>query len=278
MQVWIGTSGYSYGDWVGGFYPPGTRQGKMLDYYVQHFPLVELNFSFYRLPTPAMLARMAEHTPTGFQFLVKVPRTITHDWSPQEFDPFRLAVDELKRRGQLLGLLAQFPQAMHREKRHVNWVERIGREFTGYSTAVEFRHNSWATPGTADWLRQFNLDLVSVDVPDLRGLFPRGLVQSTSTVYVRFHSRHAGHWYESDSNRYDYSFTDEELAEWIEALNGVSADTDRIMLLFNNCKRSQAAANAQRMRELLEKLAPEMSIVAPFASPQPSVKQRLLFD
>jgi hypothetical protein len=63
MKVWIGTSGYSYADWVGPFYPHGLRPKQMLRYYGGHFPVVELNFTFYRLPTAAMLARLADQTP-----------------------------------------------------------------------------------------------------------------------------------------------------------------------------------------------------------------------
>ena len=63
MQVWIGTSGYSYPDWVGAFYPRGTRPQRMLAYYCRHFPLVELNFTFYHSPRPGQLARFAEQTP-----------------------------------------------------------------------------------------------------------------------------------------------------------------------------------------------------------------------
>src|SRR5437588_3285795 len=100
MDVWIGTSGYSYADWVGGFYPAGTRPGQMLGYYARQFPLVELNFTFYRPPTPDMLARMAGQTPPGFQFLVKLPRSISHDRSPDDIDCFRKAALELDRRGQ----------------------------------------------------------------------------------------------------------------------------------------------------------------------------------
>src|SRR5207248_5006809 len=68
MQVWIGTSGYSYREWVGGFYPVGTTPRRMLPFYCGHFPIVELNFTFYQTPTPDMLAHMAEQTPDGFQF------------------------------------------------------------------------------------------------------------------------------------------------------------------------------------------------------------------
>src|SRR5438067_1393579 len=84
MDVWIGTSGYSYPDWVGGFYPVGTKSGQMLAYYSRRFPLVELNFTFYRPPTPQMLAKLADQTPPGFRFLVKLPRTISHEQSPRD--------------------------------------------------------------------------------------------------------------------------------------------------------------------------------------------------
>jgi len=118
MQFWLGTSGYSYPDWVGGFYPPGTRPAGMLAHYVRHFPLVELNFTFYRLPTPAMLARLADQTPPGFQFVVKLPRTLSHDEDPRDLPPFRLAVEELRVRDRLLGLLGQLPQSTHDTERH----------------------------------------------------------------------------------------------------------------------------------------------------------------
>src|SRR5437660_8370865 len=111
MQVWIGTSGYSYPDWVGGFYPAGTRPHRMLAHYAGHFPLVELNFTFYRPPTPEVLARLAEQVPDGFQFVVKVPRSISHEEKPNDLPLFRRAVEELRRRGRLLGLLLQLPQS-----------------------------------------------------------------------------------------------------------------------------------------------------------------------
>src|SRR5207245_659026 len=77
MYVWIGTSGYSYQDWVGDFYPNGTRPERMLPYYCRQFPLVELNFTFYKPPTRGMLLRLADKTQAGFQFLVKVPQAIS---------------------------------------------------------------------------------------------------------------------------------------------------------------------------------------------------------
>ena len=276
MQVWIGTSGYSYPDWVGGFYPNGTRPAKMLSFYTQHFPVVELNFTFYRLPTPAMLARFAELTPDGFQFLVKLPRTLSHDKNPRDIVPFRLAVNELSTRSRLLGLLVQFPQAMHDLPSHRSWIERLADEFCSYRLAVEFRHRSWHHAELGPWLRERKLDLVAVDVPDLPGLYPRGMVKSGDRVYVRFHSRSAENWYRSDKDRYDFNYDDKSLTEWIDALKVFGKDVEKVFLLFNNCQRSQAAANARRMQELLASTAPEIEIVQPVAASVPH--QRMLFE
>jgi uncharacterized protein YecE (DUF72 family) len=277
MQIWIGTSGYSYPDWVGSFYPAGTRPGRMLAHYCQSFPLVELNFTFYRLPTPVMLARLADQTPPGFQFLVKLPRPMSHDEDAHDLSAFRQAVEELRRGDRLLGLLCQLPQSSHHIPKHRAWVERLARAFAGYRLAVEFRHRSWFRPEIPGWLREHDVDLVAVDVPNLPGLYPRSLVQSSSRVYIRFHSRNAANWYRSDKERYDYDYADTALSEWIDALRRTADRTDQVLLLFNNCQRSQAAANAQRMRELLLRLEPQVEVVTPFVAPEP-VRQRLLFE
>jgi uncharacterized protein YecE (DUF72 family) len=278
MQIWIGTSGYSYPDWVGGFYPVGIRPGRLLAHYCRHFPLVELNFTFYRLPTAAMLARLVEQTPEGFQFIVKLPRTLSHEENAKDIAGFRQAVDELQGRGRLLGLLCQLPQACHNLPKRRTWLETLAQEFADHRLAVEFRHYSWFHPEVTAWLTEHNLDLVAVDVPDLPGLYPRGLVQSGPVLYVRFHSRTAENWYRSDKDRYDYDYDDQALVEWIEALRRNENPSDRVLLLFNNCQRSQAAANAQRMRELLSRMDTGMEVVQPFAAPQTESQQRLLFD
>lgn len=278
MQVWVGTSGYSYGDWVGPFYPPGTRPNRMLPYYCSQFPLVELNFTFYRPPTAAVLGRMAEQTPSGFQFIVKMPRTLSHDHDPRDLPGFRLAVAELQQRGQLAGVLCQLPQSAHNNPKQRGWLDRLTGELMGYRMAVEFRHRSWHSPEIAEWLRQASVDLVSVDVPDVPALYPSGLVQSTPRIYVRFHSRVAANWYASDKDRYDYNYDDAALTQWIDALGGAEKGTKEALLLFNNCQRSQAADNARRMEELVRRFPNRFSVVSPFAAPpEPVPRQQSLF-
>jgi uncharacterized protein YecE (DUF72 family) len=277
MDVLIGTSGYSYQDWVGDFYPPGTRPERMLNYYCQVFPLVELNFTFYRPPTRSMLERLADKTPPGFQFIVKAPQTISHDRSDADLPGFRQAVEGLARRGQLAGTLVQLPQATHCTRQECNRLVHLAQELGEFHPAVEFRHRSWARPGLPDWLAEQGLDLVAVDAPDLPGLFPSGWMQSSKTVYVRLHSRDASKWYRSGEERYDYNYSDGELNEWVSALEGhaVTGGTERAMFLFNNCQRSQAALNARRMQGLIEMQAPGLNLLAPPGAPGPM--QRSLF-
>jgi len=276
MNVWIGTSGYSYPDWVGDFYPRGTRSNKMLPYYCRVFPLVELNFTFYRLPTSAMLGRLADDTPNGFQFLVKLPRSLSHEQRTEDLAAFRDALAELQQRRQLMGLLCQMPQSTHYEKKSLNWLKTLAGALSEFRLAVEPRHRSWRREDLPDWMAAHDLDLVSVDVPDLPALFPRSWVQSSRRAYVRLHSRRAEKWYAGDKERYDYNYNDGELNEWIELMNAARERTDEVLFLFNNCYRGQAVSNARRLRELIEEKTPTLPVVLPFAERPP--QQRSLFD
>jgi uncharacterized protein YecE (DUF72 family) len=262
-RAWIGTSGYSYADWVGPFYPPGTKSPRMLALYSQSFPLVELNFTFYRMPTAATLARLADQTPAGFRFVVKLPRSLSHERDAAALSPFRSAVEELHRRGRLLGLLCQFPQSTHLGDATRAWVERLAETLRGLSLAVEFRHRSWVREDVPGWLSELGITPVSVDVPDLPGLYPRGLIVSGSRVYVRFHSRNAATWYKSSRGRYDYLYSEEELSEWVRALREHLAPLRDVLFLFNNCFEGRAIENARQLATLLRRIVPELSVMEP---------------
>lgn len=275
MDVWIGTSGYSYPDWVGDFYPKGTRPARMLGHYARSFPLVELNFTFYRPPTREMLLRLADKAPPGFSFVVKLPRTVSHEQSAHDLPGFRQAVLGLRDRGQLLGLLCQLPQSNHNDKKNLQWLGHLAAALGDLHLAVEFRHRSWANPDMPPWLGERGLDLVAVDVPDLKGLYPRGWITSGPRAYVRLHSRSADNWYKGEKERYDFDYDDAALREWVEAASGAE-DVRQTLFLFNNCYRGQAAANARRMQALSARQAPGLNVVPPPAAAVPV--QRSLFD
>jgi uncharacterized protein YecE (DUF72 family) len=221
-----------------------------------------------------MLARLADQVPTGFQFVVKVPRTISHGEKPDDLPQFRRAVEQMRRRGALLGVLLQLPQSNHHSRPHLDWLDRLGAELGDYRLAVEFRHKSWARPDLLPWLGERHIDLVAVDAPALPNLYPSGLVQSTQRVYVRLHSRNAGNWYKSDRERYDYDYDDAALGEWVDSLLTTVGRTEEALVLFNNCHHGRAPRNARRAMTLFE--SARATVVAPFAAAEPA--QRGLFD
>lgn len=179
MHVWIGTGGFGYSDWVGGFYPRGLPVARMLTYYAHRFPVVELNFSFFGSPTADRFARQAAQTPAGFRFTAKVPRSVSHEQTERELVAFHDALAGLGQR--LGGLVLQFPQTFHHDRNHRRWVEFVVGELSPYHVGVEFRHWTWARPDVPQWLDDLGAFLIAVDVPDLPALYPRGLVRSGRT-------------------------------------------------------------------------------------------------
>jgi uncharacterized protein YecE (DUF72 family) len=175
MNVRIGTAGYAYPAWVGGFYPRGTTQHDMLPYYATQFAAVEINSSFYRPPTPEQVAKMARRTPDGFGFTLKVPRSVSHDFSPDDLPTFKLAADHLSNTGKFLGLIFQVPESFRNTADNRRWLTYVGDALKPHRVAVEFRHKSWDASNLREWLEHIGLDIVSVSVPNIPTLFPAGL-------------------------------------------------------------------------------------------------------
>ena len=246
----VGTSGYSFRDWVGTFYPSGTRAKDMFDFYVRHFRTVEINYTFYRMPSAATLEAMARQTLPEFSFWVKAHQQFTHEHELKAAKEFLEALGPMQARGQLAGLLLQYPQSFHRtvaNRRALQWALEA---FASVPAAVEFRHGSWDHPATFEGLQERGVTLVVPDVPDIGSLFrPRAMLTSR-TGYLRLHSRLSTSWYAGGAERYDYDYSDEELRGLCSTWNSLADQAERIFVFFNNCRHGQAAKNARRFMEI----------------------------
>lgn len=198
-MILVGTSGYSFPDWVGPFYPEGTTRARMLDYYVKQFPAVEVNATYYRIPPPSTLAAMERKTPPGFEFIIKTNAAMTHEGStdPALYDSLRRAVEPVARAGKLSGYLAQFPWAFRPGARAEEHLRALKRFLPEALLFVEFRHRSWITPDTFRLLEDEGLHYVSVDEPDLPGLVPPIARTTGDLAYVRLHGRNKENWWAS---------------------------------------------------------------------------------
>lgn len=259
-RVRIGTSGYSFADWVGPFYPKGTKSGDFLRYYAEHFDTVEVNATYYRIPPPRTLEQMERKTPDGFHFIVKLNQAMTHEQGadPALYRAFLAVLEPLKAAGKYDGLLAQFPWSFKRTPEHVERLRELRERLAGEPLFVEFRHRSWVTPELGDELRALGAGYCAVDEPKLPGLMPPVTMVTAEDAYVRLHGRNATTWWSGDrSTRYDYDYSESELREWLQKIAALADQARRTYLFFNNCHAGQAARNAKLMQELLrqQKLA-----------------------
>jgi uncharacterized protein YecE (DUF72 family) len=254
----VGTSGFSFADWVGPFYPRGTRSGEMLDYYQRHFNTVEVNATYYRLPPPATLRRMAERTDPDFRFMVKLPGALTHqrDGGVATAAEFGEVVQPLLEAGKYAGALAQFPFSFRRSVQNEDYLRWLKAALPGHPLFVEFRHASWDGPDLDAILGALGLGFCSVDEPALAGLFPRRAASVGPVAYVRFHGRNAGEWWSGGAQRYDYLYSRAELEPWAGLIRELAARAEQTYVFFNNCHAGQAVLNARMMEEILGHAAP----------------------
>ena len=251
----LGTSGYSFADWVGPFYPNGTRRQDMFAYYVQHFAAVELNFTYYRMPAAARPAALADKSPEGFQFWLKANQETTHRQNRGVAGEFLENLRPLSEADKLAGVLLQFPQSFHRTVANRKYLSEAISDLTGPPLAVEFRHRSWDAPATLEGLRRRQVTLVVPDVPAIGSLYAVPPTLATSTGYLRLHSRDASKWYAGAAERYDYSYSDQELRQLAGEWDELQDQMNRLFVFFNNCHHAQAAQNAASFQKVLDRIA-----------------------
>ena len=247
----VGTSGYWFADWVGPFYPPGTAAGKMFDFYAQRFEAVEVNFTYYRMPTARTMASLDRRSPESFAFWVKANQETTHKRNREVAGEFIDNLGPLTDSGKLAGVLLQFPQSFHRTVDNRKYLAATLDDFASVARAVEFRHCSWEHPSVLAGLQSADVSLVVPDAPAIPDLYHCGPALASRIGYLRLHSRNADLWYAGAAERYDYRYSDTELADFAAQWAEVEAQADRVYAFFNNCHRGQAADNAQAFRRVV---------------------------
>jgi uncharacterized protein YecE (DUF72 family) len=233
----IGCSGWSYKDWRGSFYPEGLAQRRWLAEYAEHFPTVEVNSTFYRLPKREVMAGWAEQTPAGFEFAVKGSRYLTHvkrldlTYTRGGIEPFWEPLEPLREADKLGPVLWQLPANFHRDD------ERLAGFIGALPQArhcFEFRHASWFCPAVKSILGAGSCSLVVAH--DARTELP---VPSPSgpMAYVRFH-------YGERGRQGNYSKT--EIAVWRQRLAAWRRSRD-VYAYFNNDWKAYAPRDAREL-------------------------------
>jgi uncharacterized protein YecE (DUF72 family) len=235
----IGTSGWSYEHWAGDFYPPGLPARERLAYYASRFPTVEINATFYRLPSESMVRSWRERVPPGFAFAVKGSRFITHVRRLEGVDEaLALFASRISVLGDALAvILWQLPPSLALD---APLLDRFLAGLPGgVPHAVEFRHRSWLDEEAFAVLRSRGAAHIHVSSDRM----PMDLTTTADFVYVRFHGLTA----------FGAAYPRESLAPWTRFLEEQRAAGRDAYVYFNNDIGGHAPRDAARLAELLSR-------------------------
>jgi uncharacterized protein YecE (DUF72 family) len=263
--VRIGTCSFADEGLLKHWYPRGvSTPTARLAYYAERFDTVEVDSPFYHLPDPAVTGRWAQRTPPEFVFHVKAHATMTrHEEADQStaFAEFRAAVEPLELSGKLRGILLQYHPSFKKSDEAKEELSHVRGLLDPLVPLIEFRHRSWLEKEERDdtfaFLESHGLAIVSVDAPPTRAsnVLPTFAAATHPLAYVRFHGRNVKTWNikaEKSSDRFNWLYSAEELAEWVERIGRLAGEADEVYAMFNNNRDDFAPQSAAILRGLLD--------------------------
>ncbi len=246
-RVLIGTSGFSYKDWLGNFYPQFVPQADFLKFYSSKFTTVEIDMTFYRIPTEEMVVRWARTVPDNFVFAAKFPQTVTHEGTTaSRLEDARTFTTVMRHLGAKLGpLLLQFPYSFKPEQEDL-LMRLIGAMPPDMRISVELRNKAWLDrEHIFNCMRDKNIALCLTEHPWM----PRLKLQTADFVYVRFLGDHRKI---EENFSYVREPKEEELKWWRDLIAEVAASGKDLYAYFNNHFSGHAPSTAFRLLEMLE--------------------------
>jgi uncharacterized protein YecE (DUF72 family) len=240
--IWIGTSGWTYADWRGPFYPSVVSKNDWLSWYAGHFATTEVNGSFYRTPSLEAVRAWRRSTPAGFLFAWKASKFITH-WKRLNPDTCANSIDLMVTRLKALGakagpVLFQLPAHFKADReRLASFLKMLpGR----YRYAFEFRHDSWYENSILDVLRDHDASLCLSDHHQA----PAPWHVTAHHVYVRGHG---------PGGCYKENYPDKTLRQWSRRIRQWRAQGKLVFVYFDNDQKSAAPADADRLGAMLSR-------------------------
>ena len=241
-RVYIGTSGFSYKHWRGLFYPDGIKPAGYLAYYAKHFPVTEINASFYRLPEEHTVVNWAAQVPEGFLFCPKMSRYLTHMKKlrePEEplarfFSIFAAIQDKLG------PVLIQLPDRLSfREEVAGHFYKILQQHYSGFDFVLEIRHPSWLSDENLRLMEACGIGLV---IAQSGVHFPYSEKVTAKNIYLRLHG---------PRELYASSYSDEQLADYAEKIGAWTVQGHDVWAFFNNDIHGFAPVDAARLMSLV---------------------------
>lgn len=247
------------------FYPKGTKPGDRISYYARHFPVVEVNSSYYHIMPRRNYALWTEKTPDDFRFNIKAFGVLTghrrgEEATPEVFDAFRASYEPMRQADKIGAILFQFPPWFSASDENTREIARCVELMADDPILVEFRNVTWLQPDrredTLGFLKELGLSYVTVDAPQTgAGTAPLvPAVTNARLAYLRMHGRNTETWYkkvETTGERFNYLYKPAEIEELAGVARGLSEQAREVHVVFNNNMQNYAVVNARMMIDAL---------------------------
>ncbi len=276
-NIYVGTAGWSYDDWVGSFYPKKqTKDFDWLVFYSRYFNTVEVNASYYTYLSPKVVEGCLNkiEAKDDFLFNIKLHQDFTHSKRIDipRVNAVKYNLDILSKANRLGGLLIQFPYSFELNKDNANHVKNLIDTFPEYEKFVEVRHKSWLIERFFKFIGTNKTSLCAIDQPIIGDAVEFKPIIAGDNLYLRFHGRNSNAWknsfnnfgqkqtYVQQSERYNYFYTLEELEDINKKIKDVFDAVKKIYVILNNHPHGNAVANAL---ELIHMLSNKIKIDVP---------------
>jgi len=249
-ELLIGTSGWSYNEWEGVFYP--NSSANKLSFYSKVYNTAEVDSSFYAYPSKGLVLGWAKYTPENFVFSLKLPQLLTHEKKldlgkgvEADLVRFLSLLKPLMTTGKLGPILIQLPPSYAFQSDFEKLKGFLSKAPEDVRFAVEFRHPSWLKEEVWSFLRSRNVASVIVDEP----LLPPDTIVTADFAFIRWHGHGSRPWY-------NYRYSEKELQGWVPKVKEVTSRVEKTYGYFNNHFRGFAVENSLRMMEMLGTSSP----------------------
>lgn len=242
MKVYVGCSGFFYGDWVGKFYPPLTKREDYIRVYARYFEVVEINSSFYRFPNRGTVRSMLSRT-SELKFSFKANRVFTHmrNYASEDVKNFLHAIEPAIEEDRFIAILFQFPESFGYGEHALEFLKKLSDDFSAVRKVVEVRNRSFRKADFYKAVEELGFTLVNTDAPKGRHFLVGPWFGTGGINYIRLHGR-------SEQPLYDYLYSLDELKKIRDRIRKL--DRRETFIFFNNTVGAKAVLNALQFKLL----------------------------
>lgn len=250
---YLGTSGYKHDDWLNVFYPSGTSHYNMLEYYTKYFNLIEMTFTFYKIPYAKTIQSILSRTPENVFFSVRVHKDFLRGKNTKkDMNDFLYGLSPLLENNKIKAFFADYNYKFTSCKANMQIIKDLADKFpSNIPFFVELPNSTWYKERYIDELKERKIGLIALHMPNIPGLAPFYPVSTNNFTYARLYGR-SRLWVLPDDKATDYSYSKDEVEKILERCVDASVLSKEIFVSFCNVTGGQAAKNALDTKKIVE--------------------------